>query len=128
MPQTKLSQTASIIQADQAKRVVVAIVQEPEVPTLNGHIYSAEVIQTAAWEFLARYGTVGYMHRDFDGNGEVVESWVAPADMVINQRMVPKGSWVIAMRISPERFQEVLDGKITGVSLGGVAQYEGDSQ
>lgn len=123
----------SILQVAPMKRVVTAILQTPDTPTTPATmpdvelIYPKETVQQMAWDWMKSYrqGNVGVMHneepgsRDFDGeNAVVVESYIAPCDMEINQRAVPEGSWVVSYKIEDDQlWQDIVDGKITGPSL-----------
>jgi len=65
---------------------------------------------------------LGYMHSLWsDGIGDIVENYIAPVDMVINGEPIKKGTWLMGVVWSPEYYEKIQKGEITGYSLGGVA-------
>jgi hypothetical protein len=65
-------------------------------------------------------GALGYNHLDWDdGIGDIVESYIAPADFELNGEQVKKGTWLMGVILSPEKFEEVQKGALTGFSMGG---------
>ena len=62
------------------------------------------------------------MHEGRGINARVIESFIAPIDFDIEEQIVTKGSWWMSVRINDEQaWQAVLDGTITGFSMGGMA-------
>lgn len=60
---------------------------------------------------------------DFQGGvGEVVESYVAPADFEMNGETIKKGSWVLVTKASEEVWEQIKKGEITGYSMAGTAE------
>lgn len=65
---------------------------------------------------------LGYMHAVWsDGIGEIVENYIAPVDMVIGDQTVKKGTWLMGVIWTPEYYEKVKKGEITGYSMGGTA-------
>jgi 2'-5' RNA ligase len=114
-----------IVKADD-RRLVTGILLQPETVDAQGDIYSEEVIANAAHEYLAAYnaGTVvGLMHKDMNRPLQLVESWLAPVPLVIEGRLIKKGTWIATVRVLDDAiWQDVKRGKITGFSIGGVAK------
>lgn len=68
-------------------------------------------------------GRVGDMHAQWDDAlGDVVESYLAPCDMLINGEAVKAGTWLLGVVWSEEMFAKILKGERIGYSLGGLAQ------
>jgi site-specific DNA-adenine methylase len=108
------------------KRLATGIVLEPDEVDAQKDWERAATIERAAHKFLAKYNRetkLGLMHRIFGMNGlELVESWIAPADLVIGKEKVKKGTWLMTVKVVDDQvWQDVLDRKITGFSIGGVA-------
>ncbi len=82
------------------------------------------------WEELRKAGQgLGYMHEAWDpGIGDVVECYVAPCDMVVNEQAVRKGAWLLGVIWSEEYFAKVEAGEITGLSMGGSGRRVPDAQ
>ena len=108
---------------------ILGIVLEPEVvdgtvtATSRGDIYSADEIRKAAHGFMTRYEGQGHdiMHSGKDDSSlKVVESWIAPMDMVIEGRAVKKGSWLMGSLVfDAQVWKAIKAGKLTGYSIGG---------
>jgi hypothetical protein len=70
-----------------------------------------------------RKGRLGDMHGQWDDSlGDIVETYLAPCDMMINGQAVKAGSWMLGVVWSPEYFEKILAGERVGFSLGGLAQ------
>lgn len=54
-----------------------------------------------------------------DELGDIVESFIAPTDMVIGDQTITKGTWMMGVVWNDVMFQKVLNGEITGYSMGG---------
>jgi hypothetical protein len=63
---------------------------------------------------------LGIMHK-FSGEnaGEVVESYITPCDMTINNEVIKQGTWMMGVVWEPAYFEKILDGTFTGYSMGG---------
>lgn len=121
-----------IIKATDEEQTVTGVVLEPETVDAHGDIYDALVIRKAAYKFLSQFNKttkLGFMHKDMKPDFELCESWIAPADVVINGVLVKAGSWIMTVRIlSAAKWKLVKDGKVTGFSIGGMAKVKKISQ
>nr|WGD58167.1 XkdF-like putative serine protease domain-containing protein [Bacillus subtilis] len=107
-------------EADEQK-LVYGIVYEPDTVDAHGDFMTAAEIEKAAHGFLKDAREIDKQH-DFQGGvGEVVESYVAPADFEMNGETIKKGSWVLVTKASEEVWEEIKKGEITGYSMAGVA-------
>ncbi|MED4802633.1 XkdF-like putative serine protease domain-containing protein [Bacillus atrophaeus] len=107
-------------EADEQK-LVYGIVYEPDTVDAHGDFMTAAEIEKAAHGFLKDAREIDKQH-DFQGGvGAVVESYVAPADFVINGELIKKGSWVLVTKASEEIWEEIKKGEITGYSMAGIA-------
>lgn len=114
------------------EQTVTGVVLQPEVVDAQGDIMSEDVIKKAAHSFLSRYNQtvkkaskLGLMHKYFDVKFELLESWIAPHDVVINGSAVKKGAWVITVRVKDAKvWKQVKDGVIKGFSIGGKAKVK----
>lgn len=64
---------------------------------------------------------VNLMHAEDLEDSEIVECFIAPTDMIINGEVVKRGSWLAGIVWSPEVFEKIESGKLTGYSMGGRA-------
>lgn len=110
-----------IAKADDAQRLVYGIVYEPNLADAHGDYMTPEEIEKAAHGFLKDAREIDKQH-DFQGGvGEVVESYIAPADFEMGGEVIKKGSWVLVTKASDEIWEQIQKGEITGYSMAGTA-------
>ncbi|RJQ04430.1 MAG: methyltransferase domain-containing protein [Bacillota bacterium] len=113
-----------ILKADEERQLVYGVVLEPDTLDTQGDTISADEIERAAHRFLAKSRVVGQGHKR-PAKAEVVESYVAPAEMEIGGQRVKKGSWIIAVHVlDPELWRAIKAGEYTGFSVGGFGTRE----
>ena len=109
-----------------AEQIVTGVVLVPNKVDAQGDIISPEAIAKASFDFAQRYGTetqIGYMHKEFDKDLRMIESYIAPSEMNLDGYNVPKGSWVMSVKvIDKDVWSRVQQNEIRGFSIGGVAQ------
>lgn len=107
-------------------QTITGVVLQPEIVDAQGDIISADVIKDAAHNYLSGYNQVtklGLMHKDFKPQFELYESYIAPLDLVIGNKQVKAGAWIIVIHVlSSKIWKQVKDGKLTGFSIGGKAK------
>ncbi|KKN42119.1 hypothetical protein LCGC14_0716510 [marine sediment metagenome] len=111
---------------DKERRLVTGIVLEPGEVDAQKDTISAEVIEKAAGDFLAKFNSeteLGFMHKKFGDIGiELRESYTAPQAMKIGGQKVKKGTWIMTVKVVREKLWDAIKaGAITGFSIGGVA-------
>lgn len=109
---------------DEAERLVYGIVYEPDTIDAHGDFADAKTIEKAAHEFMLKYRQIDKNHDFVAGVGEVVESYIAPADMDLNGEPVKKGTWILTTKADEETWEAVKKGEFQGYSLAGVAETE----
>lgn len=120
-----------IVKASDDEQTVTGVVLQPETTDAQGDIYSAAVIKEAAYNFLAGYNKtnkLGRQHADFknwDKRFALVESYIAPMEFALNNRIIKSGSWLMTVKVLDSKvWKDVKDGKITGFSIGGKAKVK----
>lgn len=117
---------ARIIKAKDELQIVTGLVLVPDVVDSQGDVISADAIAKAAHDFVQRYGTdtkIGLQHKDFSKDLRLVESYIAPVDMVLGDEKIPAGSWLMSVKVLDAKvWQGVKNGQIRGFSIGGTAQ------
>lgn len=120
-----------ISKANDEQQTVTGVVLQPETIDAHGDIYSAEVVRDAAYKYLANYNRrtkLGRQHKDFKNWTErfaLVESYLAPVDLVIGSKTVKAGSWIMTVKVLDAKvWKAVKDGEITGFSIGGKAKVQ----
>lgn len=115
-----------VLKADDAEKTVTGVVLQPEVTDAQGDIMDAKVIQKAAENFLAAYNRatkLGLMHKKFNQQFELLQSFVAPHGLTINNKIVKEGAWVLKVRVKDAKiWKRVMEGQIKGFSIGGKAR------
>lgn len=101
------------------------LVLAPEEVDLHGDIYSAEEIRKACHNFNQHCMTANLLHLVETDSFEIVESYIAPVDMVLNDVIIKAGSWMSVLQVhSEEVWSDIKDGLLTGVSIGAMANTE----
>lgn len=111
-----------ITKADDAEQLVYGIVYEPETEDAHGDFMTAQEIEKAAHKFLKDARNMDTQHNFEAGAGEVVESYVAPADFEIGEQTIKKGSWVLVTKATDEVWEKIQKGEVTGYSMAGTAE------
>lgn len=125
-----------ICKVESERRRVTGIVLQPEVVDAQADVISAEAIEDAAHAFLANYNTktkVGLQHSVAPGSPvgqfpkglHLVESYVAPVEMILNGRPIKKGTWLMTVFVEDDEvWARVKSGQIRGFSIGGIAKVQ----
>lgn len=115
-----------IMKADADRRLITGMVLVPETVDAQGDIISADAIEAAAHDFLARYNRdteLGVQHKSFNNQAELVESYIAPVSFEMGGRLISQGTWMITVHVTDDAtWNKVKDGAITGFSIGGTAK------
>lgn len=110
-----------LTKAEDAHRLVYGIVYEPNTPDAHQDFMSAKEIERAAHGFMKDARHIDKQHDFQDGVGEVVESYIAPADFEVGGELIRKGSWVLVTKASQDIWDQIQQGHITGYSMAGTA-------
>src|SRR5690606_15432934 len=84
--------------ADDEQKLVYGVVYEPDVEDSHGDFMTAAEIEKAAHGFMKDARNIDKQHNFEAGFGEVVESYVAPADITVGDETITKGSWVLVTK------------------------------
>ncbi|KIL80723.1 XkdF-like putative serine protease domain-containing protein [Bacillus badius] len=107
---------------EEEQKLVYGLVYEPDVEDSHGDFMTAAEIEKAAHGFMKDARNIDKQHDFNAGVGEVVESYIAPADFTIGEQTITKGSWVLVTKASDEIWEEIKKGAITGYSMAGTAE------
>lgn len=113
-----------ICKEEDEQKLVYGVVYEPNVVDAHGDFMTADEIEKAAHGFLKDYRQIDKQHDFQSGVGEVVESYVAPADMELGGQTVTKGTWLLVTKATDEVWESIKSGEITGYSFAGTAEVE----
>lgn len=71
---------------------------------------------------LAKGGGLDDQHLQLsDELGTIVESYLAPCDLVIDGQTVKKGAWLLGVRWTEDMWKKIVNGERTGLSMYGIA-------
>lgn len=113
-----------ILKLDEEKKIVIGVVLEPDTEDSQGDIMTEEEIEKTAHFFLTKSRTIGERHRK-KAQAEVVESYIAPSPMILNNQAIKKGSWIIAVKILDDSvWEKVKNGFYNSFSVGGFGVRE----
>jgi hypothetical protein len=121
-PDFKKEVKVFINKEDEEQQLVYGVVYEPDVEDAHGDVMSAAEIEKAAHGFVKDARNIDKQHDFESGVGEVVESYIAPADFEIGEHEIVKGSWVLVTKASDEVWEDIKKGEITGYSMAGTAE------
>ncbi|MGK4043750.1 XkdF-like putative serine protease domain-containing protein [Heyndrickxia oleronia] len=107
---------------EEEQKLVYGVVYEPDVEDSHDDFMTAPEIEKAAHGFMKDARNIDKQHDFNAGVGEVVESYIAPADFTIGDETITKGSWVLVTKASDEVWEEIKKGEITGYSMAGTAE------
>ena len=115
-------QVKPLIKTDDPQKLVYGVVYEPDVEDSQGDSMGAAEIEKAAHGFMENYQQIDKQHDFTTHAGQVVESYIAPADMEIGTQTVTKGTWVLVTKATDEIWDAIQKGEYTGYSLAGQAE------
>jgi len=108
------------------EQYVFGVVLVPDETDSQGDTYNEQTVRDAAHNFLAEYnvGTgLGLQHKKrIDRLAKLVESYLAPVDMVVEGVSIKRGTWCMAWRVlDADLWRAIKSGEFTGFSIGGDA-------
>lgn len=115
-------QVKPLVKEDDPQKLVYGVVYEPDVEDSQGDAMDAGEIEKAAHGFMENYQQIDKQHDFTTHAGQVVESYIAPADMEIGTQTVTKGTWVLVTKATDEIWDAIQKGEYTGYSLAGQAE------
>lgn len=95
---------------------------------LHGDYTDAEEIRKAKESFnraLLKQNMANLFHMTSTDKFSILESYLAPCDMQIDEHFVQKGTWLMNLQIHDDKLWEMIKaGEINGISIGALAQVE----
>jgi DNA adenine methylase len=113
--------------AEPEQRLVYGEVLIPEEWDRQQDIISAMEIEKAAHRFLEEFQQLGFNHKGMldKSAARIVESYIAPCDLRLNERDVKKGTWVLVTKVYNDTLWDAIKkGEVNGYSVGGKAEVK----
>lgn len=106
------------------KRIVYGCVYEPDTIDTDGAWCDRETLERDAYEFNIGKRNCGVMHNEVVSDIVLLESYIAPCELIINGHKFKEGSWMAKVRIeNDELWEQVKSGDFNGFSMGGYAEF-----
>lgn len=124
----KADTTPGTPEAPEELRYALGIVLEPEpfngAGDSQGDTYSADEIRKAEWIYMMHFRNIGLQHKTFvNGRIHLVESYLAPTDLVIDGEPIQQGTWLMGLYVPDDALWEAIrKGELTGLSIAGIVQ------
>lgn len=122
--QPNVEADVKLLKRDEAQQIVYGVVYEPDVVDAHGDFMDAGEIEKAAHVFLKEFRNIDKQHDFTSKVGEVIESYIAPADFELGGQTVTKGTWIMAVKVVDDVWQGIEKGEYTGFSLAGYGNVE----
>ena len=104
---------------------VTYVAMFPDSTDLHGDYTSAEEVRKAKESFNSSLQRANLFHMAMTDTFEVIESYIAPADMVLNSQAVTKGTWLMTLQVKDDNLWEMVkSGQVNGISIGAMAEVE----
>ncbi len=104
---------------------VTYVAMLPDSTDLHGDYTSAEEVRKAKESFNSSLQRANLFHMAMTDTFEVIESYIAPADMVLNSQAVTKGTWLMTLQVKDDNLWELVkSGQVNGISIGAMAEVE----
>ncbi|WP_312085472.1 XkdF-like putative serine protease domain-containing protein [Exiguobacterium sp.] len=120
--QPNVSRDMNILKQDASQQIAYGVVYEPLVKDAHDDYMTADEIEKAAHIFLKDYRQIDKQHDFTSQVGDVIESYIAPADFELGGETVTKGTWVMAVKVADEVWSGIQKGEFTGFSLAGMGE------
>ena len=121
-PQTTIAVKKS---KNEELKQVLYVVMAPDETDLHGDTTSPEEISKACHNFNLHCRQANLFHLVQTDSFSIVESYIAPVDFVLNEKVVKAGTWLSNLQIHDDQLWELIkSGDITGVSINALASVE----
>lgn len=112
-----VAQDNMILKIDKQQHIVTAPALVPGEEDSDGDIVTEEQIEAVAYKFLTDYQNVDVMHT-FRKVARPVESWILREPMTIKQVELPKGTWLLSVKVEDDQvWDKIVKGEYNGFSV-----------
>lgn len=104
---------------------VTFIAMLPDSVDLHGDFTSSEEVRKACHNFNKSAKRANLFHKVMTDSFEVLESYLAPTDFVLDDKTVLKGTWLMSLQVKDDDLWELIrSGDVNGISIGAMADVE----
>jgi len=122
LPNVKLPITKAV---DEELKQVTYVAMIPDHTDLHGDYTSEAEVRKAKESFNKSMMRANLFHMVMTDTFDVIESYLAPCDMVLNDQFVKKSTWLMTLQVNDDSlWQMIKDDEITGISIGALASVE----
>jgi hypothetical protein len=122
LPGVKLPVTKAV---DEELKQVTYVAMIPDHTDLHGDYTSEAEVRKAKESFNKSMMRANLFHMVMTDTFDVIESYLAPCDMVLNDQFVKKSTWLMTLQVNDDSlWQMIKDDEITGISIGALASVE----
>lgn len=92
---------------------------------LTGDVTSKEDVRLAKESFNKSMMRANLFHMVMTDSFDIIESFLAPTEMILNKNLVQEGEWLVTLQIHDDALWEMIkNDEVTGVSIGCTATVE----
>lgn len=101
------------------------IVLVPDEVDLHGDTISEDEVRKACHNFNKYCGQANLFHLAKSNTFEFAESYIAPTDIILDDKLVKKGTWLAVVQALDDKLWELMkSGEICGLSIGALGIKE----
>lgn len=101
------------------------VVMVPDEPDAHGDVTSVDEVRKACHNFNKYSMQANLFHLAKTDTFEFAESYIAPVDLAIGDKLVSKGTWLCTVQCLDDGLWELIkSGEVCGVSIGALASVE----
>lgn len=122
---TKETKKVSVAKSlDEELRQVTYVAMKPGVD-LHGDVVDLETVRLAKESFNKSAQRANLFHLTMTNTFEVIESYLIPCDVTLNEHFVEKGSWLMTLQVHDDDVWEMVKSEdINGISIRAMAEVE----
>jgi hypothetical protein len=110
---------------DEELKQVTYVAMIPDHTDLHGDYTSENEVRKAKESFNKSMMRANLFHLVMTDTFDVIESYLAPCDMVLNDQFVKKSTWLMTLQVHDDTlWQMIKDDEVTGISIGALASVE----
>lgn len=126
LEQTKPAEVQIVKATNEELQQATFVVLVPDEVDLHGDIYSIGEVAKACHSFNLHCSRANIFHKAMTDTWDVLESYIIPTDIMLEDRFLKKGTWMVVAQIydSENLWPMIKSGKIKSVSIGAMAKVQ----